>query len=113
MWNWDSPNGVVHIVEDDGYCATCGRHHERSTSIAEQLVEDIIAEVDGDLELAIRVVAETQAILEGRKAAIIKMGKVVDYNVVFRFDNDDITSFEEYMKNFVARNGNLNKGPKW
>jgi len=25
---WVSPNGVEHLVDDDGRCATCGRSHQ-------------------------------------------------------------------------------------
>jgi hypothetical protein len=29
MWLWESPNNVIHNVEENGVCTTCGRHHNK------------------------------------------------------------------------------------
>lgn len=93
MWTWYSPNGVDHLVEDSGRCATCGRIHDQSDTIAQQLVEDIIAEVDGNLELAIQVIVKTKDLLEQRKTGT--PAYTFD-SPEWRFDNSDYKRIDNF-----------------
>lgn len=51
METWTSPNGVDHLVPDNGPCATCGRSHKDDLIVA-AIADDILALAGGDARKA-------------------------------------------------------------
>lgn len=97
---WYSPNGVSHLVSDhNNHCVTCGRTHDVVDEMAQEIAEGVIAECDGDLDLAIKVIERTKYLLDQRNIPAhdrIRMHIGEDWTFELGYQHNYINDYMNY-----------------